>query len=53
MEHLPLGTVKYLRILVSDVERSKEFYSEVLGFEIEHDSIPPRERRAGRRSWAG
>jgi catechol 2,3-dioxygenase-like lactoylglutathione lyase family enzyme len=38
-----LGGVHYVRILVSDVARSKAFYTEVLGFEVAYDVLPPRE----------
>jgi glyoxylase I family protein len=53
VEHLPLGSIKYVRILVSDLERSKEFYSDVLGFEVETESIPPREREGGKTQLGG
>jgi glyoxylase I family protein len=53
VEHLPLGSVKYVRILVSDVERSKAFYTDVLGFQIDRDSIPPREREGGKTQLGG
>ena len=43
MSHLPVGPVHHLRMTVTDVERSKAFYTEVLGFEVAVDGPPPPE----------
>jgi glyoxylase I family protein len=41
MSHLSLGPVHHLRVTVTDVERSKAFYTEVLGFTVGVDAPPP------------
>jgi glyoxylase I family protein len=41
MSHLPVGPIHHLRVTVTDVERSKAFYTEVLGFTVGVDSPPP------------
>ena len=41
MEHLPIGLVNHVRVAVTDVERSKAFYTEVLGFAVGLDGPPP------------
>jgi glyoxylase I family protein len=41
MTHLPVGQVHHLRLAVTDVERSKAFYTEVLGFQVAVDGPPP------------
>jgi glyoxylase I family protein len=41
MSHLPVGPVHHLRVTVTDVERSKAFYTGVLGFEVAVDAPPP------------
>ena len=38
---LPVGTIHHLRMTVTDVARSKQFYTEVLGFEVAVDGPPP------------
>ena len=43
MSHLPVGPVHHMRMTVTDVERSKAFYTEVLGFEVAVDGPPPPE----------
>jgi glyoxylase I family protein len=40
---LTLGTVHHIRLTVTDVERSKAFYTEVLGFQVAMDSLPPED----------
>ena len=37
---LSLGPVHHLRLTVTDVERSREFYTELLGFQIAMDAPP-------------
>ena len=41
MPHLPVGPVHHLRVTVTDVDRSKAFYTGVLGFEVAVDAPPP------------
>ncbi len=41
MSHLPVGQIHHLRLSVTDVERSKAFYTEVLGFQVAVDGPPP------------
>ena len=43
MAPLTLGTVHHIRLTVTDLERSKAFYTEVLGFEVAVDAPPPVE----------
>jgi glyoxylase I family protein len=38
---LTLGPVHHLRLTVTDVERSRAFYTELLGFQIAMDAPPP------------
>jgi catechol 2,3-dioxygenase-like lactoylglutathione lyase family enzyme len=37
----PLGPVHHLRLTVIDVERSRAFYTELLGFQIAMETSPP------------
>jgi glyoxylase I family protein len=39
--HLPAGSIHHLRFAVTDVDRSKAFYTEVLGFDVAIDEPPP------------
>jgi glyoxylase I family protein len=41
VSHIPVGPVHHLRMSVTDVQRSKAFYTEVLGFEVAMDTPPP------------
>ncbi len=41
MPHLPVGPIHHMRMTVTDVERSKAFYTEVLGFEVAVGGPPP------------
>ncbi len=41
MSPLPTGPVHHVRMAVTDVERSKTFYTEVLGFDVAVDAPPP------------
>jgi glyoxylase I family protein len=43
VEHLPVGGVNHIRMAVTDVERSKAFYTELLGFQVALDAPPPPE----------
>lgn len=38
---LSVGSVHHLRLTVTDVERSRAFYTDVLGFEVVADAPPP------------
>ncbi len=38
---LSLGPIHHLRLTVTDVERSRAFYAELLGFQIAMDAPPP------------
>jgi glyoxylase I family protein len=38
---LSLGPIHHLRLTVTDVERSRVFYTELLGFQIAMDAPPP------------
>jgi len=40
---LTLGPVHHIRLTVTDLERSKAFYTEVLGFEVAMDTLPPED----------
>jgi catechol 2,3-dioxygenase-like lactoylglutathione lyase family enzyme len=41
VDHLQLGGVNHIRVSVTDVARSKAFYTEVLGFQVAVDEPPP------------
>jgi glyoxylase I family protein len=41
VSHLPVGQIHHLRLAVTDVQRSKQFYTEVLGFDVAVDAPPP------------
>jgi glyoxylase I family protein len=43
VSQLPVGPIHHLRLTVTDVERSRAFYTEVLGFEVAMDAPPPRD----------
>lgn len=38
---LTLGPIHHIRLTVTDVERSRAFYTEVLGFQVAADEPPP------------
>jgi glyoxylase I family protein len=38
---VPTGAVHHLRLTVTDIERSRAFYTELLGFDIAVESPPP------------
>ena len=38
---LTIGTPHHIRLTVTDVERSRAFYTEVLGFDVALDGAPP------------
>lgn len=43
MAQLTIGGVHHIRLSVNDVDRSRAFYTEVLGFEVAMDSLPPED----------
>ncbi|HLF41247.1 MAG TPA: VOC family protein [Acidimicrobiia bacterium] len=43
MPPMTLGPVHHIRLTVNDVERSKAFYTEVLGFQVAMDTLPPED----------
>lgn len=38
---IPTGPIHHLRLTVTDLERSRQFYTSVLGFEVAVESPPP------------
>ena len=38
---IPTGEIHHLRLTVTDLERSREFYTQLLGFEVAVESPPP------------
>ena len=40
---LTVGPVHHLRLTVNDLERSKAFYTELLGFQVAMDTLPPED----------
>ncbi len=38
---IPAGDIHHLRLTVTDVQRSREFYTSLLGFQVAVDSPPP------------
>lgn len=41
MEQIPAGGIHHLRLTVTNLERSRQFYTELLGFEVAVESPPP------------
>lgn len=39
--HIPTAGIHHLRLTVTDLQRSREFYTTVLGFEVAAESPPP------------
>jgi glyoxylase I family protein len=44
---IPTGGIHHLRLTVTDVERSRQFYTSLLGFEVAVESPPPDDPAAG------
>jgi catechol 2,3-dioxygenase-like lactoylglutathione lyase family enzyme len=40
-EQLRVGAVHHLRLTVTDLQRSKDFYTKILGFQVAVDAPPP------------
>ena len=38
---IPTGEIHHLRLTVTDLERSREFYTQLLGFQVAVESPPP------------
>jgi glyoxylase I family protein len=38
---IPIGDIHHLRLTVTDVQRSREFYTSLLGFQVAVESPPP------------
>ena len=43
---IPTGDIHHLRLTVTDLERSREFYTALLGFGVAADSPPPDDTSA-------
>jgi glyoxylase I family protein len=43
---IPCGDIHHLRLTVTDVQRSREFYTGLLGFQVAVESRPPRDTAA-------
>jgi len=41
MSSIPVGPIHHLRMAVTDLDRSKDFYTEILGFEVALEAPPP------------
>jgi catechol 2,3-dioxygenase-like lactoylglutathione lyase family enzyme len=46
-EQVPTGDIHHLRLTVTDLERSREFYTSLLGFEVAVESPPADDPAAG------
>jgi glyoxylase I family protein len=44
---IPTGQIHHLRLTVTDLDRSRRFYTSVLGFEVAVESPPPDDPSAG------
>src|ERR1700680_4301984 len=44
---IPTGDIHHLRLTVTDVERSRQFYTSLLGFEVAVESAPDDDPSAG------
>ena len=44
---IPAGDIHHLRLTVTDVARSRQFYTSLLGFEVAVESPPPDDPAAG------
>ncbi|MGE5292581.1 MAG: VOC family protein [Micromonosporaceae bacterium] len=43
---IPIGDIHHLRLTVTDLERSRQFYTKLLGFEVAAESPPPEDPSA-------
>jgi glyoxylase I family protein len=46
MEQIPAGGIHHLRLTVTNLERSRQFYTGLLGFEVAVESPPPADPSA-------
>ena len=46
MEQIPAGGIHHLRLTVTNLERSRQFYTGLLGFEVAVESPPPSDPSA-------
>jgi glyoxylase I family protein len=44
---IPAGDIHHLRLTVTDLQRSREFYTGLLGFQVAAESPPPGDPSAG------
>ena len=44
---IPTGEIHHLRLTVTDLERSRQFYTSLLGFDVAVESPPPSDPAAG------
>jgi len=44
---IPTGEIHHLRLTVTDLERSRQFYTGLLGFDVAAESPPPSDPAAG------
>jgi glyoxylase I family protein len=44
--HVPTGDIHHLRLTVTDLERSRQFYTSLLGFTVAVESPPPADPSA-------
>lgn len=40
-EQIPVGEIHHLRLTVTDIQRSRQFYTTLLGFQVAVESPPP------------
>jgi catechol 2,3-dioxygenase-like lactoylglutathione lyase family enzyme len=45
-DQVPTGEIHHLRLTVTDLDRSRRFYTELLGFEVAVESPPPEDPAA-------
>ncbi len=44
---IPTGDIHHLRLTVTDLQRSRDFYTSLLGFQVAAESPPPDDPAAG------
>ena len=45
---IPTGDIHHLRLTVTDLQRSRDFYTSLLGFQVAAESPPPGDPAAGK-----
>lgn len=48
MTHIPTTSINHLRLTVTDLERSRRFYTQILGFHVAAESPPDQDDPASR-----